>query len=172
LIHTPFTLAELNAPLASVVFCVGAAMILSAFVYRLLHRIVRAKQLRINPLKSEHAGRVPLVDAARIAAESAPLICFSAPAARFGARQTDLLLFYCFQLARRVPLYGKHMLSHSVKRLSRETALDLRFSFVNSDIIATELVGQNVYIDLFIDKTSLRAAIGYLKSQSGKQAAA
>ena len=107
--------------------------------------------------------KIALADAARIAKQTCRLSHFSRSAAYFGARPNDVLLFYCFHLARVVPVYGRRMPSAVLEQLSEATILDLQFSFANGGVLATELIGNNVYDDLCIDKRSLGRAIEHFK---------
>ena len=107
--------------------------------------------------------KISLADAARIAEQTCRLSRFSKSAAYFGARPNDVLLFYCFHLARVVPVYGRRMPSAALEQLSQTTVLDLQFSIVNGSIFATELIGNNVYDDLCIDKRSLASAVEHFK---------
>jgi hypothetical protein len=107
--------------------------------------------------------KISLADAARIAKQTCRLSHFSKSAAYFGARPNDILLFYCFHLVRVVPVYGRRMPSAVLEPLSQATVLDLQFSIVNGSVLATELIGNNVYDDLCIDKRSLGGAIEHFK---------
>ena len=118
------------------------------------------------------ARRVPLADAARIAARICHLSHFSKSAAYFGARPSDVLLFYCFHLVRVVPVYGRRMPSHVSELLSRPTILDLQFSIVNGRVLATEMIGSNVYDGLWIDLKSLGDAIAHFKGFRAEKIAA
>jgi hypothetical protein len=118
------------------------------------------------------ARRVPLADAARIAGRICRLSHFSKSAAYFGARPNDVLLFYCFHLVRVVPVYGRRMPSAVLQPLSETTVLDLQFSIVNGNVLATELSGNNVYDDLCIDKKSLSDAIEHFKRLGNEPIAA
>lgn len=118
------------------------------------------------------ARRVPLADAARIAARICRLSHFSKSAAYFGARPNDLLLFYCFHLVRVVPIYGRRMPSAVLEQLSEATVLDLQFSIVRGCVLATELSGNNVYDDLCIDKRSLGHAIEHFRRLGAQPIAA
>jgi hypothetical protein len=115
--------------------------------------------------------KMPLAKAARIAEQACRLSYFSTSAAYFGARPNDVLLFYCFHLVRTVQVYGKQMPSGALEPLSRATILDLQFSIVNGSVLATELIGNNVYDDLCIDKNSLGSAIEHFK-RLGREAIA
>jgi hypothetical protein len=118
------------------------------------------------------ARRVALVDAARIAARICHLRHFSKSAAYFGARPTDVLLFYCFHLVRVVPVYGRRMPSRVSELLSRPTILDLQFSIVNGRVLATEMIGTNVYDGLWVDKKSLGHAVVHFKGLMPEKIAA
>jgi hypothetical protein len=64
------------------------------------------------------------------------------------------------------------MPSRVLEPLSDETILDLRFSIDNTRVRATELIGNNVYVDLCVDKKSLRRAIEHFKTVAADRAAA
>ena len=56
--------------------------------------------------------------------------------------------------------------------LSRATILDLQFSLVNGRVLATEMIGSNVYDGLWIDKKSLGHAIAHFKDLRTEKIAA
>ena len=119
-----------------------------------------------------NARRIPLADAARIAAHTCRLSHFSKSAGYFGARRNDVLLFYCFHLVRVVPVYGRRMPSAVSELLSRATILDLQFSIANGRVLATEMVGSNVYDGLWIDQKSLARAIEHFRYLRAEKIAA
>lgn len=119
-----------------------------------------------------NSRRVPLADAARIAARICQLSHFSRSAAYFGARPSDVLLFYCFHLVRVVPVYGRRMPSAVSELLSRSTILDLQFSTVNGRVLATEMIGSNIYDGLWIDRKYLDRAIAHFKDLRAEEIAA
>lgn len=56
--------------------------------------------------------------------------------------------------------------------LSRPTILDLQFSIVNGRVLATEMIGSNVYDGLWIDQKSLARAIAHFKDLRAEKIAA
>jgi hypothetical protein len=151
----------------------GALALLFCLIgYRLKQFCLKRGALKTKFALLQDIGKMPLADAARIAFAALHHSYFGVSAARFGARPNDILLFYCFHIARLVPLYGKRIPSQVLEQLSYATVLDLRFSIGSGGVRASELIGNNVYVDLYIDKKSLRRAIEYLKFVAVEQAAA
>jgi hypothetical protein len=161
-----------QTPLVSVIICLASAMILAAVLYRFVMDLGQRAPTRIKRPNSGHFGKIPLADAARITAQACGDSRVSRSAEQYGTRPNGALLFYCFHLASLMPIYGKPMHSRSLKQLSSETILDLRFSIVNTGLIATELIGQNVYVDLRVDKKSLYPAIDHFKQSQMRRDAA
>jgi len=155
-----------------VMFWSGLTLLLASATYRLIEVFFKSRSLRTKSVFLQRFGKMPLADAARIAYQVSRGTYFSASAARFGARPNDILLFYCFHLARLVPLYGRRAPSTVLEPLSHATILDLRFSIDNSGVYAVELIGNNVYVDLCIDKKSLDRAIEHFKFVTAVGAAA
>lgn len=71
-----------------------------------------------------------------------------------------------------MPIYGRRMPSRSLMRIDRAVVLDLQFFVVDGSVIATELIGNNVYDGLCISKKSLVDAIAYFKSFRPRKLAA
>jgi hypothetical protein len=140
--------------------------------YRLIQSLAKPIIRVAGSISPQHLGKIPLGDAARIAEQACQISYFSTSAGSFGARRIDILQFYCFQLARAVPIYGRRMPSHFLRRIDRAVVLDLQFFVVESDVVATELIGSNVYDGLCIDKNSLVDAIAYFKSFKPRKLAA
>lgn len=154
------------------VFWSGFVLLLLAVGCHVIQLFASRGRSNRNSALPQDIEKMPLADAARIAYQVLGSTYFGVSAARFGARPNDILLFYCFHIARLVPLYGKFVPSTELVRLSYGTVLDLKFSIKNGSVHASELIGSNIYVDLAIDKKSLRLAIEHLKFVAVERTAA